>query len=132
MDGDQVGWHHVRGSGHDACGALGESHQEQAVPADEGRDDVAVVVDELPSLGHVGAGVFDVADVVDLAGELPDGGGSEIDTGRTGQVVQHDGNLDGVGDGPEVLQGFGEGEGFVGGGDDHQHRGSGGLGVPGQ
>ena len=61
--------HDVGGSCHHAGGALGERGQQQAVPADEGRDDVAVVVDELPGLRHVGAGVLDVADVVDLAGE---------------------------------------------------------------
>ena len=47
VDGDELGGHDVRRSRHDPGRPLGKGREQQAVPADERRDDVAVVVDQL-------------------------------------------------------------------------------------
>ena len=67
-------------------GALGQRGQHQAVPTDERRDDVAVVVNQFAGLIHVGAGVLDVLDVLDLAGERADSVRVEVDPVAGGRL----------------------------------------------
>jgi hypothetical protein len=87
-----------------------------------------VVVDEFESLFPVRARVLDVADVGDLLGEGAHRVRIEVDPGGSGDVVEHDVDIDGSGDRADVVDGLGQCQRLVVRCHDHEHIGAGALG----
>ena len=80
----------------------GEDGQGHGVVAGEDAEAARQGVDEFGDLRDVAAGFLDADDVLFLC-EAEDGLGFEVRAGARGDVVEQDGQMDCLRDGPEVL-----------------------------
>ena len=104
----------------------------ERVLADEGGQQVAVVVDQARALAEAAAGVLDVPDVLVLAGQVRDVLRPEVHARGHRQVVDHDVDRHGRGDVAVVGLDLLHGQRLVVRSHHHQPRGPGLFRVPGQ